>query len=660
MPLEDKLPVIDNRRYDDIVREARTRIARYTPEWTDFNDNDPGMALVQLFAWMTDMMLFRLGQVPALNYIKFLQLLGIELRAAEPARAEIFFPVQPETTEPFVIVPLRAKVSAPAADGGPPVIFETERSLVALTAELRAVQAFDGYAFSDVTRSNTEPGQGFEPFGSLANPDSALYLGFGYPATSKLTDFPQVELNLAFLAHAENLKRAVTACSVQQTQVFAPAKLAWETWNGKEWQSVALLKDETNALTQSGHIYLKTPPKGDMARLKLGQVNDTLFWIRGRLETSGYDRPPKLLAVRTNTVAAIQAETARDEILGGSDASPNQTFRLSNTPVLDKTLRLEVDEGDGTGYRVWDRVDDFFASKPDSRHYLLDRVTGEVRFGDGTNGAIPVANVANATANIVAREYRFGGGKGGNVGPDKLKTLLVTVTGLNESGITNLQAAAGGQDEETLEAAKLRASQSLKSQNRAITAEDYELLAKQAATIKRAKALPLFHPDFPGVKVPGVVTLIVIPDTDEVAPSPSEATRRTVCAYLQPRRALTAELYVIKPTYQQVSVRVEVFAADSADLAEVTEQIEQKLLIYFHPLKGGEDGQGWPFGGTIYYSRVYQQVFTVPGVQSIEHLILSVDGEEALECANVPLAENALAYSTQHEVKANYATGEPQ
>ena len=97
MPLQT--PVIDDRRFEDILKEARTLIPRYTPEWTDLNDNDPGMALVQLFAWMTDMMLFRLAQVPELHYIKFLQLLGIELRPAESARAEITFPLiesQPE------------------------------------------------------------------------------------------------------------------------------------------------------------------------------------------------------------------------------------------------------------------------------------------------------------------------------------------------------------------------------------------------------------------------------------------------------------------------------------------------------------------------------------------------------------------------------------
>ena len=94
MPLSAQLPVIDNRMFDDIVAEAQTRIPRYTQEWTDFNAGDAGFALVELFAWMTELLIFRLGQVPQLNYIKFLQLMGIELNPAQPAQTVLVFPIQ--------------------------------------------------------------------------------------------------------------------------------------------------------------------------------------------------------------------------------------------------------------------------------------------------------------------------------------------------------------------------------------------------------------------------------------------------------------------------------------------------------------------------------------------------------------------------------------
>src|SRR5712691_12515738 len=140
MPLNNAIPQIDDRRYDSLLAEARTRIARYTPEWTpvwtDVNDSDPGITMVQVFTWLAEMLTYRMNKVPELNYIKFLQLLGIELNPAEAAQAEVFFPVNDSFTAPYVIVPERTQLTAEAADGGQPIVFETERSLIAVKAKL--------------------------------------------------------------------------------------------------------------------------------------------------------------------------------------------------------------------------------------------------------------------------------------------------------------------------------------------------------------------------------------------------------------------------------------------------------------------------------------------------------------------------------------------
>ena len=654
MPLNNAIPQIDDRRYDSLLAEVRTRIARYTPEWTpvwsDVNDSDPGITMMQVFAWLTEILTYRMSQVPELNYVKFLQLLGIELNPAEPAQAEITFSVKPDHTAPFVIVPARTQVTAEAPDGSPPLVFETERALTALTASLASVQAFDGYTYTDVTRDNQEATQGFQPFGPLANDESALLLGFAYDDTSPL-EFPQVEVNLAVWVLPNSAPSVALQCGFPDTPSYGPARIRWEYLNGTDWQSLSLLKDETRALTRPGHVYLKTPAKG-LQRAAIGVEKQPRYWIRGRVERSQYERPPTLLAIRTNTVAARQAETLGDEVLGGSNGRRDQVFRLAEAPVLHDTLRLEVDEGNG--YTVWTRVDDFFGSSPTDQHYALNRTTGEVRFGDGLHGNIPVANASNPDANVVAREYRVGGGKRGNVPAQAIKTLATSITGVDDNQVANLLAADSGRDEETLDEAKQRAPRAIKSRCRAVTAEDFEYLAMLAANIKRAKALPLFHPDFPGVKVPGVVTVIVVPDSDAPNPTPSDGTLRTVCAYLDQRRLLTTELYVIRPTYQQVEIHVEVVVDDNADLAEVKEGIEQTLLAYFHPLKGGDDGQGWPFGGTMFFSRVNQRVFTVTGVQSVTRLVIVLDGEEMPDCTDIPITESALLYSTQHDVQVQY------
>jgi predicted phage baseplate assembly protein len=656
MPLKDYLPQIDDRRYDDIVTEIRTRVARYAPEWrpgesawTDVNENDPGVTLAQVFAWQADMLLYRLNKVPALSYIKFLELIGIELTPAAPALAEVAFPVNVTHPQAVVRVPERTQLSADPGDGGPPLIFETVSGLVAFRAALKSVLAFDGNQYLSVTAQNEAAALGFEPFGPRPDMDAALLLGFDDAAA-----LPAEVLDLSFTSMASNAVQQYLPCGAN-AQAYAPATLQWEYQTATGWQRIDTLKDETLAMTRSGHINLRLPPGGIGVKTKvLASDPQPYYWLRARVVKSQYEQAPRLLAVRTNTVAVEQAETLRDEVLGGSDGSRNQTFQLANKPVVAGSLKLEIEQSD-RGFEPWVEKPDFFGSDADAMHYVLNRSTGEIVTGDGVNGAIPVAYVNNPNGNVIAREYRVGGGRRGNVGPGVIKTMATRVEGIDESGVANLLAAHSGRDEETLDEAKKRAPRSLKSRERAVTTEDFETLAQAAANVKRAKALPLFHPDFPTQKIPGVVSVVVVPDTIDPRPTPSEGTLRSVCAYLDERRLLTTELYVIKPSYQKINMRGDVVVTNDADLAEVANAINASLVEYFHPLRGGEDGHGWPFGGKIYYSRVYQRVFAIPGVASITSLIIVLDGIAQDICTDVAIAPHGLLYSDEHHVSVNYS-----
>jgi predicted phage baseplate assembly protein len=642
-----KAPIIDNRRFEDILKEARTLIPRYAPEWTDLNDNEPGLALVQLFAWMTDMLIFRMGQVPDFNYIKFLQLLGIELRPAESSHAEVTFPLSDTQPEQTVTVPKGTQIAAAVAVGEEPIIFETDESLIALAAQLQRLLVFDGFAFNDFSQQNRDATQPFSAFGASAAEGSALLLGLGYPAKfSGKQEIPKTQINLTFYVHDQAVRPETSTCGLTDSQVFPSARLNWEFWSGKEWLPLGLDKDTTLSLMRSGHVLLSTPEPGLLKKGKKGAAPEDLFWIRVRVARAGYERAPELDAVRTNTIGVTQAQTQRDEILGGSNGRPDQTLQLAFRPVLKGTLRLEVQEG--LEFEPWIELEDFFASTDKDKVFVLNRTTGEIRFGNGKHGRIPVANPDNPDANIVARKYRYGGGKKGNVGPGKLNSLPGGVPGVDTNSITNLRSAVGGRDDESFEEAKLRGPQQLKNKCRAVTAEDFQALAQEAPGVKRAKALPLAHPGFPGVQVPGTVTVIVVPDSGARNPMPSEGMIRTVCAYLDPRRLLTTELYVVPPIYHEVRVRTRVIALGNADLAEVKHAVENELLAYFHPLTGGEHAEGWEFGGDIFFSLVYRRVLEVPGVQR----------EQQPFCHDVPIEPGALAYSTAHDVVTIYETTE--
>ena len=657
-------PDLDDRRYDDLVTQARSLIPRYLPEWTNHNDADPGITLLQLFAWFTDQLVYRVNQVPELHYVKFLRLLGIQARPAQPARVDLTFTT---ATNGDVVVPTGTQVSGPGPDGRP-VVFELPEGFTAVGAPLTAVQTFDGFAYRDVTTANTTAEQTFTPFGPYAHPGSAVLLGF--PGTGPGGLGPCTHSPITLMAYVSR-GRATPVVQAGALAIAPPARFAYEYWDGAGWEPLGVERDETAGFTTTGRIVVFGPGAGAVRHI-VGQVTTSLFWLRIRMASGAYERGPQLERVAPNTVPARAAVTLRDEVLGGSDGMPEQgPFTLSRAPVVPvdrpqrvrrddgrwvtvESLRLEIDEG--SGFQVWQEVDDLGGSGPDDPHYLLDRTTGDIRFGDGRHGAIPTANVLSPVSNIVARRWLSGGGAASNLGAGTVTTLATVVPGIK--AVRNDLPASGGTDDETVDAAKLRAPAELKAKGRAVTAEDFELLARSApANVARAHALALVHPRYPGVAVPGAVTMLVVPDAPGNAPKAAPATLAAVCAWLEAHRLVTTEVFATCPRYRQVRVVADVVVAADADLAQVRRAVADALVTFLHPLRGGDDGQGWPFGGTIYSSDLFRVVLGVPGVFRVRdnQLTVELDEERQPFCRDVELGVGELVEPLDPDLTVVYA-----
>ena len=177
-------PRLDDRHFQDIVDEAKKRIPHYCEEWTDHNVSDPGVTLIELFAWMTDMILYRLNQVPDRHYIKFMEMLGIRLREPVPARAPVTFWLSaPQETK--ALIPAGTEVASTQTENEASIVFTTDENFIVHPADLTAV----------ITRVATrEPGkkqynthnlrrlasgfEGFEIYSRVPQIDDALYFGF--------------------------------------------------------------------------------------------------------------------------------------------------------------------------------------------------------------------------------------------------------------------------------------------------------------------------------------------------------------------------------------------------------------------------------------------------------------------------------------------------
>ena len=85
------LPNLDDQKYTDIVEAAKRRIPVIFPEWTDMNEHDPGITLIELFAWLKEMQQYTLNRIPDRTREAMLRLVGTELRRPTPATAAVLF-----------------------------------------------------------------------------------------------------------------------------------------------------------------------------------------------------------------------------------------------------------------------------------------------------------------------------------------------------------------------------------------------------------------------------------------------------------------------------------------------------------------------------------------------------------------------------------------
>ena len=158
-------PKLDDRGFTDLVEEARARIALYTPEWTDHNLSDPGMTLIELFAFMMDVALYRLNRVPDKNYIKFMELIGMKLAEAVPARSDVTFWLSAPQQIPIVI-PADTEVSTTQTEDQKGIIFSTDRDLEIQVPQLSYVQTSmdteDGTVYTVQSLSTVQ--SGYEQF----------------------------------------------------------------------------------------------------------------------------------------------------------------------------------------------------------------------------------------------------------------------------------------------------------------------------------------------------------------------------------------------------------------------------------------------------------------------------------------------------------------
>jgi len=662
-------PSLDDRSYDDLVQDMLANIPAHTPEWTNPQPGDPGRTLIELFSWLADTILYRANLIPEKQRIAFLQLLGQSLQPAAAASGILSLALDPSSTAPLGLI-----AGCPVTG---PVNFETldEVNLLPVTAQayikvpltkdqqtqsmplLAGLQKLyglatlpAGYTTTPVFANNQGDPNGIDVVNGTT--DQSIWLALlvakagTQPAVVKaLSQGGQQMLNIGFVPSLSvpGLFAATGAPpAVQNTWLMSQSPTA-----NPPYIALKVSADTTQGLTQPGVVQLIIPadasigaPSNDVRTdpragvgLKPPRIDDTgiasrvLAWVQLNAQSS-----LDVSWLGVNAVRIDQRTTKKSIVIGVSDGSANQQFTLPQlnpstpAPVDPSTFQLAVDLP-GLGFQPWQQVDDLAVLQGPAAAYTLDPEACTVTFGNQLQGMIPPAG-----RRIQVQQMRLGGGTAGNLPAGTLNAIQ----GLDASGNVVAQtiavqqpvATTGGADTETLDQASERLPGLLRHQDRAVTAADYVSLVEgiPGADIGRVEALPLFMPQTQASNVPGVVSVMVIPNKDGVlnpCPRADRPLLETVYQYLDPRRPVTAELYVIASEYVGLGISVAVEVRTGYGLIQVAQAVETALRSYLWPIPpGGPDQTGWPLGRNVRSLELEVIVSQVPGVVEVNGLNL--------------------------------------
>ncbi|MEO3872729.1 baseplate J/gp47 family protein [Nonomuraea sp. B12E4] len=651
------LPRLDDRRWRDLVDEARALIPYRAPGWTDHNVSDPGITLSELFAWVAEMDLFQLDQISDRLRQTMLSLVGLRRGPAAPATVTLAL------SGDGVVVPATTEIAGPYG-----LLFRTLEPVLATGVRLASVEA---------AGERVVAGAPFTPF---TRPGEALVLGFSEP-----------------------LRRGTTlAITADGNEVVT----RWEGHLRGRWRPLEV-EDGTRGLSQSGSVHLHTPGAalvrcvyagGDLdappvvrdlavngVRAEQAIPAGTLTWpIAPDAVIVGTVRPGTTIhaAIRLDGSGAItRVETGRPgtpglfvldhspvqltveaSLLGTGDDAPGRQHRLPAFPVGAEIWTLESE------WRRWRLREDLAGSGPADSHAVLDPLTGLLRFGDGEHGRVPPRG-----APIIALSHRTTGSAGnratGFTAPGQTPTTEYAATDQTPVGgfavadtphnralavsgvrVTYASRAAGGSDAESVADVWARAEGLIDRATRAITLADCEELAAATPGVRLARVMALagVHPALPGVPAPGVVTVVLVPYLPAGRPVPSPGLLRAVARHLCQHRPIGSRFELTGPVYTEVVVRARVRVLPAADPEAVRRELLRALDAWLDPLT-------WPLGRDVYRTEALAVLDQVPGVDRVSGVELAAGSEPA--CGNLRVGPLGLVTAGEHTIEVERACG---
>ncbi len=328
------LPNLDDRRWSDLVEEARGLIPVYSPEWTDHNVHDPGITLIELLAWIAEMDIYHLNQIPDRHKHKFLELVGILPQPPQAARAVLHVTLV-DKSAPVTLVAGMEFCGKDAFDIE--TRFRMLDEITVVPGVIKSLELKDSFGFHDLTPAWTR-GDVMQIFSAAPAPGTEFYIGLSsaLPAAVPVRFYFTIGDGHSSPAEACRIRRE----SAQQSAVCTPpanpcvkatvppapkmspqpailrhygVRTVWEfaaaSAGAAQWTTLDPAKtqvtDQTRAFTLDGYVTVQLPAA--MGRNASGPAHQDLYYLRCRFDAGQYDAPPQLQDVRVNAVMVEQA-----------------------------------------------------------------------------------------------------------------------------------------------------------------------------------------------------------------------------------------------------------------------------------------------------------------------------------------------------------------
>jgi hypothetical protein len=570
-------PVIDYmaRDYESLLQAMRDQIPGKLPEWTDFtNEADFGNVLLELFAHIGDILSYYQDRVANESFlgtartrrsvIEHLRLIGYELGTAAPAAATLSLSV-PGSVTTTVTVSKGDAFATKSQQNSPSVAFEYTRE---------APLSID---FSKLT---ADPVTGRKVFGPAALDQRQTITVSGSPTSFTLSFGGSAPTSsIAGNADAAAVQAALEALSTIGAGNVIVSGAAGGPYT-VSFTGALGSKDVASLIVSS--VTGGTSPAVTVATTQAG----------------GLHQGP------TGGIPVEQGQLVRNESLGTSDGSANQSFPLVHPGLIlrppgpaqqvsqDVLLITQLN----TAIDAWTLRDTLAFSESGQKDYTVqidENDRAYVIFGDGVFGAIPPQGT------LIRATYRVGGGVAGNVPAGAIATIVsAPQLALLGGTITNTAPATGGAERETIEHAVQQAPAVFRSLRRAVTATDYEKLALNFKGVGKVRAAATGW---------NQVTLYVAPAGGGKV---SDVLERGLKGYLEDKRMLTQLIEVSDVDYVPIRVTAEISVQSFYVAEDVKAQVQQAAanLLAFDNVD---------FGQTIYLSKFYEETQNVPGVVGV-------------------------------------------